>query len=63
MVRVRSGGYADGPVCEDVGLERIKLEDDQGVLVFLAEVVTQGLHHNAKSVIREENRRRRSGTP
>jgi hypothetical protein len=51
------------PVCEDVGLEWIKLEDEQGVLVFLAEVVTQGLHHKSKSVIREENRRRRSGTP
>ena len=42
------------PMCEDVGLERIKLEDDQCVLVFLAEFVTQDLKHGSKSVTHEE---------
>ncbi len=53
-------------MCEDVGLECIKVEDDQHVLVFLAKFVTPGLHHKSKSVTREETnglRRRCSGTP
>ena len=35
------------PMCKDVGLECIKVEDDQGVLVFLAKFVTQGLYHKS----------------
>ncbi len=44
------------PMCEDVRLECIKVEDDQGVLVFLAEFVTQGLYHKSRSVTRDSER-------
>jgi hypothetical protein len=49
------------PVCENVGLECIKVEHNQGVLVFLTEFVTYGLYH--RSTRWETNETCRSDTP
>ena len=54
------------PMCEDVGLECIKVEDVQGVLVFLAEFVTHGLCLYHMSIFNARGGtfiRRSGGTP
>ena len=53
-------------MCEDVGLECIKVEDVQGVLVFLAEFVTHGLCLYHMSIFNARGGtfiRRSGGTP